>query len=358
MNSLVVIRFGAFGDTLMLTPVFRYLARHFGMPVDYAGRGPWSRPLLQPHPAVADVRQIHSKRVPCGLSGEQQALVQWLGERRGGVFLDLENDAKSASLLSRAGVPADRIWRVRGIPVDPQYRHQVHTTLSRVRSRVEGRGWIDDLDVSLHVAVPSSWRADLEAWLAARGWAGDDLIVVAPGNKRTMSWRPYGRSSNRKHWPVAAWGRLCDRVLADAPQRRVLIVGAPVEQRLTRAVRDAARSDRIHAVAQDMTVSRLLALLKRARGAITLDSGPAHAAAAVGCPVVALFKATEPVRFRPLSRNDNVRIVTPGDMPIEQWRPGAIHVEQVYEAWCELQGREHPVQVAAFPESASIGVSA
>ena len=338
MSSIVLVRFGAFGDTLMLTPVFRYLSQQFGVRVDYAGRAPWSAALMAGVPEVGAVGEIASKRTPYIVNRSQQGLVRWLRARADATFLDLEGDAKSAFLLRRAGIPETRIQRFRGVPTDPRYRHQVHAMLARVRTRSEGRGDIDDLDASLSVSVTETWRRDLDAWLAHRGWLDDELIVLAPGNKRSMSWRPYGRSSNRKHWPVQDWGTLCDAIHERNPGARVLVVGAPSEQRLAESVAEAAVSSRVHAVAHDMSITRLVTLLSRARGAVALDSGPAHAAAAVGCPVVCLFKATEPARFRPLSRQGAVRVVTPGGVPLEEWRPGPISMDQVLAAWNELMG--------------------
>lgn len=335
MNSIVLIRFGALGDTLMLTPLFRYLARHFGTPIDYAGRGPWSRPLLEAHPDAGAVCELYSKRLPYALNRHQQAMVRWLRERREGLFIDLEADAKSSELLARAGVAEERIRRVEHSGVDSAYRHQVHASLACVRMCVEGRDRIEDLNTSLEIPVPAEWRADADAWLAARGWAEDELIVIAPGNKKTMSWRPYWRDSNRKHWPLARWSALCGRLLKRWPDSRILIVGAPAEQRLAWMIAWSAGHDRVHPVADDMPTTRMLALMARARGAITLDSGPAHAAAAVDCPVVTLFNATDPGRFRPLSASDRVAIVTPGTS-LETTRDG-IEVDRVFDAWCGVQ---------------------
>ncbi|MES1943235.1 glycosyl transferase family protein [Salinisphaera sp. PC39] len=321
----------------MLTPVFRYLARHFGAPADFAARGPWSLPILEPHPDVGEICQLHSKRVPFLFNRDQQAMVRWLAVRRQRLLLNLEGDAKTAELLRRAGVASGRVLGFQDMPVDPAYRHQVRAMLSRVRMRLEGRGDIEDLDERLHVPVAPAWREDRDAWLAGRGWSDDELVIVAPGNKRTMSRRSYERGSNRKHWPIEDWARLCDRLLETRPGARILVVGAPVEQRLAAAIAASAASPRVHAVASEMTVTRLLALLAHARGAVALDSGPSHAAAAVGCPVVTLFKATDPSRFGPLSASGLAREVTPGGVPLADWRPGPIALDSVLAAWCSLQ---------------------
>lgn len=348
MNSFVVIRFGALGDTLMLTPVFRYLARATGQPVGFLGKAPWSRYLLQGQPGLGGVLQIQSKRVPMALNRDKRAAAAWLREQRHSMFLDLESDAVSGELLQAADIQRERVLRIQDLKVDYRPRHQVHGTLARARAAVEGRSDLTDLDTALELAIPRQWRVDAKAWLAARGWRNEELVLVAPGNKRTMSWRPYWRKSNRKHWSLDLWVQLCSRILDSSPAARLLIVGAPAEQRLARIIADRAGHDRIHAVADDMPTTRMLALMSRARGAITLDSGPAHAAAAVDCPVVTLFNATDPARFLPLSRSGRVRAVLSEERPIGDWRPGPIEVDQVLAAWHSLQAEAaSPVDAAA-----------
>jgi hypothetical protein len=55
-------------------------------------------------------------------------------------------------------------------------------------------------------------------------------------------------------------------------------------------------------VVQELSISRLLGLAGRASGMISVDTGPAHLAAAVGCTVVALFGRTEPFMYAPRGR--------------------------------------------------------
>jgi heptosyltransferase-2/heptosyltransferase-3 len=54
----------------------------------------------------------------------------------------------------------------------------------------------------------------------------------------------------------------------------------------------------------------LLPLLERADGMIAIDTGPTHAAAALGCPTVALFGKSDPVLYRPGGTETRVAVVT------------------------------------------------
>jgi len=46
-----------------------------------------------------------------------------------------------------------------------------------------------------------------------------------------------------------------------------------------------------------------MAVYKKLRFAICVDSGPAHMSAAVGTPTLAIFGPTDPVRWRPFGKN-------------------------------------------------------
>jgi heptosyltransferase-2/heptosyltransferase-3 len=55
----------------------------------------------------------------------------------------------------------------------------------------------------------------------------------------------------------------------------------------------------LHNVADDLPIRTLLPLVERATSLISVDTGPAHAAAALKCPTVALFGASDPLLYRP-----------------------------------------------------------
>ncbi len=82
-----------------------------------------------------------------------------------------------------------------------------------------------------------------------------------------------------------------------------------------------------------------------AHSLISLDTGPAHAAAALGCPLVVLAGRADPRRNRPIGPPQRVRVVTAWeerDWPesphvwFETHDLGAIPVDAVFEAWREL----------------------
>ena len=78
----------------------------------------------------------------------------------------------------------------------------------------------------------------------------------------------------------------------------------------------------------------LKALLETAHSMISVDTGPAHLAAALGCPLVVLFGGRSPRMWAPRSgRRSAVSVI--GGLPGVE-RVDEIEVEQVAQAWCRL----------------------
>jgi ADP-heptose:LPS heptosyltransferase len=94
----------------------------------------------------------------------------------------------------------------------------------------------------------------------------------------------------------------------------------------------------LHNVADDLPVPRLVALLEAAAGLVSVDSGPAHAAAAVGCPQVVLFGRASTSLYRPWGPSGtDVRVLT----GLIDGGPNmlGIQTDDVIAAWDSLQLR-------------------
>ena len=87
------------------------------------------------------------------------------------------------------------------------------------------------------------------------------------------------------------------------------------------------------------------ALCARAHSMISVDTGPAHAAAALGVPLVVMFGAHWPTYWAPRSPTSSP-VVTVGGLPHSK-RADQIAVETVFDAWCALLQRMHGAGSAA-----------
>jgi len=122
------------------------------------------------------------------------------------------------------------------------------------------------------------------------------------------------------------------------PRHLTVLLGTGPEYELNQEIATLAGVDRLHNAADDLPVPRLIALLERGDGLITVDSGPAHAAAAVGCPQVTLFGKALTSLYRPWgSAGADVRVLR-GEIDAEPNMLG-IDTKSVIDAWRSLKLR-------------------
>jgi heptosyltransferase-2/heptosyltransferase-3 len=143
---------------------------------------------------------------------------------------------------------------------------------------------------------------------------------------------------NNKYWPQERWAEVLRYVRSTHPGHAILLLGTGPESALNEEVAALARIERLHNAADDLPIPRLVALLARAAGLISVDSGPAHAAAAVGCPLVVLFGKALPSLYRPWGVAGADVLVLCGRVAGEPDMLG-IEIGSVMEAWSQLRLR-------------------
>ena len=152
------------------------------------------------------------------------------------------------------------------------------------------------------------------------------LVALCPGST----------NSRAKRWPAAAFAELAD-MLAERAGAQVLLIGAGEELDISEEVARLARR-RTHVLTGMTSLAQTAALLSAADLLVTNDTGPAHVAAAVGCPVVVIFGPTNPETTRPFSTLAEVVRKPPvcapcmlRDCPIDHRCMTAITAEEVFE---------------------------
>lgn len=331
----LVVRFGALGDMVILTVAIRHLHARFGSSVDIIGSGDWTRPLLEGQPGVGEIHTIASRKRPYGLSLEQHRLTSWLRRRSPGpTWLFDHDNVKICALLERAG------WTA------AHWCH--HEDLSGLANSHFCDRWLNfsfrdppvlggqDLPVTAsdafgELTVTDAQRADVARWMQRRGWA-DGIILVQIGNKRTMRRGVRRRRSNSKYWPEKNWAQVVRGLHELHPDHEILLLGVPQESALNETVLRLAAVPRAHNVVHELSIPRLMGLSERATGMVSVDTGPAHLAAAVGCTVVTLFGITAPFMYAPRGRHAVVECLVgerDGTRSMVFIEPAA-----VMDAWC------------------------
>lgn len=336
-SAPLVIRFGAFGDMVLLTPLLRLLHRRYGQACTVLGSGSWLEPLFSDHPDVCATLRLASRKRPYWLDASQRRLVASLrAQPPGPVYVcDDYSIDKIRWLLARARIPEDHC-----VFANPDC--MLH----------EGEHWIDrwqrfgamtpaafasapaasnsDLIDAPCLTVKQYDRTDLHAWLRAHGFDDAPLMLLQPGNKRTLKRGRAGQLGDDKQWPLDNWAALIHALLLRDTTTKIILCGAPAEAAMLRAIAQAAGPARVLAAGDELPLRRLLALCERASAMISIDTGPAQAAAALGCPLIVLYGAQPPSLWLPRSPTRSP-VIALGGLP-QRNRVDQIKLDEVIAA--------------------------
>jgi heptosyltransferase-2/heptosyltransferase-3 len=171
------------------------------------------------------------------------------------------------------------------------------------------------------------------------GWDGQPIVAF----------QTQGRRKKKGRWPIDHWVTTIRGTLDSVEESWGLLIGSAKEARDVRHIVNRCDDPRVRcAVGPFLDVRRLFSLLSLAHSCISLDSGPAHAAATLGCPTVALFNTVHPEIYRPIGPPEITRVVTA--IPERLWpatppefaaanRLSEIEPAAVLDAWAQLRHR-------------------
>jgi ADP-heptose:LPS heptosyltransferase len=353
--SPVVIRLGRLGDTILLQPLLRRLHLRYGRPCQLLALGDWTPVLYSAQAEVAGCIPLRSQYGSLLTRPERWRATLALRRFRQSPFYICEPDPRARTkvrpMLALAGVPA------------------AHCQFIQDLTMLEDEHWIDWLlrfgdttpaafrDTHPPVASPSciapqlqvnaSERADRDAWLRAQCMLGRPLVLLQPGNKRTLRWNGVRQADDDdKSWPVERWAELARAISYRLPQAQILFCGSPAEAGYLDTVLAACDTKSLRIDAAALPIGRLKALLEMAHSMVSVDTGPAHLAAAVGCPLVVLFGSRPPLMWAPRSASGSAVAVV-GGLPGQ--RVDDIETAQAMAAWRSLPPR--PCAVATVDRS-------
>ena len=311
----LALRCGAFGDMVLLTALIRVLYAEFRAPVDIVTSGSWSEPLLHGQPGVGEIYCVRSRKTPYWLSLDQQRIVKALRARGPSPTWFCDGDPAAMPILERAGIPSRCIVDVKDHALLPaEHATQQWRRFAQIMPAALASPPNPDIAAVVpgcYLQVTQAQRSQLDSWLVARGMGDQPLILMQIGNKRTMRRGPRRLAVNHKFWPTERWAEVLRFLRQRHPGHALALLGTGPEFALNQELAALAGIGGLYNVADDLPIPRLVALLDRADGLVTVDSGPAHAAAAVGCPQVVLFGKASPSLYRPLgTAGADVRLLT------------------------------------------------
>jgi len=293
MRRLLVF-FARVGDLVILSPVFRHLARDGEL--DLLAR-PWSRPLLEGQPGIS---QIHTLAKPNAgwftrlvHGNEHRHLEPRLIARRYDEIITFAEERQQVQqwIADWAGSAVRRSLS-RSQPHAP--RHQVDAN----RNALEFGGFPTDGFVPTPALVVTP--AQSERARARLSPLGSRVLAVQAGSSLTHRW--LRKQPNLKGLTHQQWGELLNHLFASNAIDAVVLHGSAPEGREARAIRSEVTPrwrERTYDWTGQVPLGDLPAVLASSYATVSVDTGPAHIAAAVGCPLVVIFGPTDPAIFGP-----------------------------------------------------------
>lgn len=327
---------------VMLTALLHFLHRRYHKPCQVIGAGSWNSGVFQGNPDVSGVWSF-GRHFPFPLTLQWPQVARALRDSHPGPIYICEHHYRQLPRIRRmlafSGVDSTRCVFMTELPGSLN-----HSVDRLVRLGHQTPPALDPADYPLpntqamwapRLRVHNTDRIELDAWLRSRGWAGRPLVMIQPGNHRSMSrkrerWQR--TRSDDKAWPTERWVSLLHKVKARMPNALIMLRGSHEEVKMLQRVQAATGLDSV--VVAGVGLRQLFALCEMSHSMISVDTGPAHAAAALGLPLVVMYGAASQRHWLPRSHSGSPVIGVGG--PPHSVRADQIPVEAVFDAWCAV----------------------
>ena len=315
VSRILVIRYGRLGDLVLLIPALRALRRRFPAAHISALADQRYSPVLEMCSAVD--RVIASDRI--GMrdspwwSGALNALQSAHGLRKARYDLVIDfHGFRETNLLAWYSRASWRIGLKRNEPsylpfcfnLDPVPEDQNLHVADRFDSLLKTLG-VSPGARDIQLEVPPEHRDRAERFLREKRMDGCPCLIGMN----------LGASAADKMWPAACFATLADK-LADRFELGVLFLCGPGEEELLRQAESSLKTDR-YALAGQLGLKDLAAVISRCRLLVSNDSGPMHFGPALGVPTLGLFSLSDPLHYRPQGKRSRVvRKIPVGDIEV------------------------------------------
>ncbi len=353
-----VILFGRVGDMIMLTGALSLLHRRYGRPCQVIGAGPWNGELYRNHPDVARCWNL-PRHLPFAITPAWMAVVRMLRRSAPAPIYVAEamprQVARIKRLLGCGGIDPSRCVFLQDGPRQGEHYIDVLLRLTARTPPVSAAASypLPGAACTPRLAMLESERARCEAMVRERGWRDRPIVLIQPGTGRTMSARSRKRwqRDNDRSWPVERWRDLLHALRKRHPQAVLVLRGAVSELPFLRELHAAIGMADLQIAGLGLRAS--FALMDVAESMISMDTGMAHAAAALGLPVVVIMGANPQSLVLPRGAAGSAVIGVGG--PPRFTRADQIPLEAVLDAWNSLcECRESKIRAAAATASVQV----
>ena len=291
-QNILVIKLRYIGDVLLCTPVFRALRTVFPMAKVVCLVNPGTEEILHNNPHVDEVLLIHRTDLLT-----QVRFLRKIRSRRFDCVLDLTNGDRSAIITMVTGAPLrigfnhenrwNRMVYSQGIQASYGSMHMLEYHAHALQS----------LGIAPHLGTPEVFVGEQDEQRAY-----DLLQEHQLWNRSWIMVHPTARYWF-KAWPPERFASLSDWFVKRGYP--VVLVGNAQDQLVEEKIYGITRHKPLSFIGKT-SLLELAALMKRSALFIGNDGGPMHIAAAVGCPVLALFGPSDPAVWGPRGKKTSV----------------------------------------------------
>ena len=295
-KRILLIKLRYLGDVVLCTPVLPLLRKQYPDAKITFLVNRWTAAVLQGNPYVDEVWVLPRKSW-----WKQLRLIQQVRRGKFDTVIDLTDGDRSAFLswvtgaAVRLGFNRERRWRGRFYT---QVLPSAYGTMHMVeyhQQALAGLGITESVG-NPEIYVHSKVQQQAEEKLSENFATGQPLVLLHPTARYTF-----------KTWPLERFAALADWLSDQGVS--VALIGSQREIQIGQQIVNLSRCKPISLMGNTQ-LSQLTALMKRSHLLIGNDGGPMHIAAAVGCPVLALFGPSDPAVWGP--RGLNVKVIYKG----------------------------------------------
>lgn len=284
-KKILIIKPGAMGDLLQLTPTIRTLRKRFtDAHIDILVGNSASVDLFRHHPDIADIL-VYDRRGEHRSFSALLSLWKKLNNRSYDLVINFQRSNMKTWFLTSAALPC------RILTYHKTRKKVIHAVLDHLKT-------VKPLGV-----YPDGEELDLYLSPDDRQYAIELFESHAMDNRPVVAINP-GASHPVNRWSTAQFAALADRVSKEL-NAAVIIVGGGGDTPLAHEIDQLSISHPL-LLTGTTTLLQLGAVLEKSALLVSGDTGPMHMATAVRTPVIALFGAADPERTGPVGAGNRV----------------------------------------------------
>jgi heptosyltransferase II len=284
-RNILIIKPGAVGDLLQMTPVVRALKKYSpGARITFLVGSRATAELFRNDPRVSETIVFDRTGAHRSFSAQGE-LWRTLRSRSYDLVLNFQRSNLKAWFLASAAFPC------RVLVYHKAKGRTVHAVVNYLET-LAPLG-ISPTDTVLELFLDDMSRAFARELFSSCGLEGAPVVALNPGATHAVN-----------RWPAARFAELAD-MIAEKLAGSAIIVGGPDDVPLAEQIHALSRTKPV-LLAGRTSLLQLGAVLEQCRVLVSGDTGPLHVATAVGTKVIALFGAADPARTGPVGNGHRV----------------------------------------------------